>query len=434
MKKDKNKKEIKNTINKNEKKKVKRKLNITKLILFILLLILIAFISYFVYGTFINGGGMEGFLSTAIGQSKEEKENLEPISVLLLGSSQNLTDTIIVAKYNPHTQSAYLVSIPRDTYVGSNKKLAKASNKINSIYQGKYPEKTLDAVNSVTGLNLKYYAVIDTVALKELVDTIGGVYFDVPIDMHYTDKKQNLYINLKAGYQLLDGNKAEQVVRFRHNSNGTTYSSEYGDNDLGRMKTQRNFLKALMKQTLKVENIKNINNFVNIIKKYVNTNIPTSTLMQYVPSACSFNVDNLETGALKGTPEKCNGVWLFINNKSASKAYFLQLNNKVDGIETDNIDISNLKIEVLNGSGSQKKLKSVVSLLKNAGFNITRTGSTKSTSKTSITNRSALPSSILENIKALLSCGNFKEDANASLSQSSIDITIVIGKDYIIEN
>lgn len=40
--------------------------------------------------------------------------------------------------------------------------------------------------------------------------------------MKYTDKKQGLYINLKAGVQKLDGDKAEQVVRFRHNSDGST--------------------------------------------------------------------------------------------------------------------------------------------------------------------------------------------------------------------
>ena len=63
------------------------------------------------------------------------------------------------------------------------------------------------------------------------------MYFDVPIDMDYTDENQDLYIDLKQGYQLLDGNKAEQVVRFRHNQDGSSYPAEYGDNDIGRMKT-----------------------------------------------------------------------------------------------------------------------------------------------------------------------------------------------------
>lgn len=420
--------------NKKNTKKKKRKLNIVKIILFILLILLISISTYFIYGTIKNGGGFEGFLSTAIGQSQEEKENLEPISVLLLGSSQNLTDTIIIARYNPHTQLAYLISIPRDTYTGSNKNLATASDKINSLYQGQYPEKTLAAVNKVTGLNLQYYAVIDTEALKELVDTIGGVYFDVPMDMHYTDKKQNLYIDLKKGYQLLDGNKAEQVVRFRHNSNGTTYSPDYGDNDIGRMKTQRNFLKALMKQTLKVENIKNIKNFVNIIKKYVDTNIPTSTLTQYIPSSVNFNVDNLETGTLKGSPEKCNGVWLFINDKAKSKSYFLELNNKIDGISEENpINISDIKIEVLNGSGSSAKLNDITKKLKEDGFKVSKIGSTNSASKTSIINKSGISTTITDNIKNLLSCGIVSNDPDLSNNQSSADITIILGKDYIIK-
>ena len=68
--------------------------------------------------------------------------------------------------------------------------------------------------------------------------------------MKYTDKKQGLYINLKAGYQLLDGNKAEQVVRFRHNQDGTTYPEEYGTEDDIRnryqfLKKERNYLNKI---------------------------------------------------------------------------------------------------------------------------------------------------------------------------------------------
>ncbi len=46
-------------------------------------------------------------------------------------------------------------------------------------------------------------------------------------------------------------NKAEWVVRFRHNNNGTSYPVSYGDNDLGRMRTQREFIMEVAKQTLK---------------------------------------------------------------------------------------------------------------------------------------------------------------------------------------
>ena len=136
-------------------------------------------------------------------------------------------------------------------------------DKINAVYQTG-AQNVLKELNELTGLDIKYYLKVDTEAFKVLVDKIGGVEFDVPIDMKYDSKRQDLHINLKAGKQKLDGDKAEQLVRFRHNNDGTTYSYEYGMEDLGRMRTQREFLKALAKQTLKVERIFQINEFIDI--------------------------------------------------------------------------------------------------------------------------------------------------------------------------
>lgn len=171
--------------------------------------------------------------------------NSEPIYVLLLGQNtdlgQTLTDTIMCLGYEPKEQKAFMVSIPRDTFVGSNLSNAKAQDKINTIYNKENPEKILRKINSLTGLNIKYYITINNKALIKLVDIIGGVEFDVPIDMNYDDKTQNLHIHLKKGLQIIDGKKAEQLLRFRHNNNGTTYPSSYGDNDFGRMKTRKKF-------------------------------------------------------------------------------------------------------------------------------------------------------------------------------------------------
>lgn len=423
--------------NKKYKKSYKKKKHpFLKLFLLLMLLISVIFITYFVYGTIRNGGGLKGFLSTVVGETSEEIENLEPISALILGSSQNMTDTIMIAKYNPKTQQAYLLSIPRDTFVGTSKTSAKASDKINSLYQGKYPEKTLAAVNKLTGLDIKYYVVVDTEALKALVDSIGGVYFDVPIDMKYTDKKQNLYINLKKGYQKLDGDKAEQLVRFRHNQNGTTYSTEYGDNDIGRMKTQRNFLKAIMKQTLTPTNIIKIKDFIDITQKYVKTNISFDLLKKYVPVAVNFDAENLETDTLPGTPEKCNGVWLFILDKTKTKTFINELDEKLLGeqenSEHDNTtnseqDKSKIKIEILNGSGSSSTLTKVTNSLKEKGYTVSKVGKTNSTSKTSIINKSKVSTNITNNIKEILGVGTI---TSTSSDSASTDITIILGKDF----
>lgn len=417
----------KNTKIKNKKNKKTKKHLVLKRLLLLILLIILAIVAYFVYGTIKNGGGASGFVATAMGQTKEEIENLEPFSALILGSSENMTDTIMVFKYNPKTQKAYLISIPRDTYTGNNKATATASDKINSIYRGQFAEKTLAAVNKVTGLKLDYYIVVDTDALKALVDTIGGVYFDVPMDMKYTDKRQNLYIDLKKGYQLLDGDKAEQVVRFRHNQDGTTYDPEYGDNDIGRMKTQRNFLTAVMKQTLKPGNIMNIGKFIDIAQTYVKTNIPMDVIKQYIAPAVNFSTENLETGSLPGTPEKCNRVWLYIANPTKVKAYFTKMNNTLANIdEIPKEELSNIKIELLNGSGKSANLTKAKKVLKDAGFTVTKTGNTNSTSKTSIINKSDVSENTLSSIGHLLEVG----DISSSDSTSTVDITIILGKDY----
>ena len=339
---------------------------------------------------------LNGLVTTAMGQTKEEIEKLEPFSALLLGSSQNMTDTNMVFKYNPQTQNAYLLSIPRDTFIGDNKNSARAADKINSVYKGKYPEKILTAVNKVTGLNLKYYVLVDTAALRALVDAIGGVYFDVPIDMKYTDKNQGLYINLKAGYQLLDGDKAEQVVRFRHNQDGSSYSYEYGDNDTGRMKTQRNFLKAVIKQTLTPSNILNIGKFIDIAQTYVKTNIPMKVLKKYIAPAVNFSVDNLETETLPGVNQKCNGVWIFLANKTKTKTFLTKMNNKLAGIEEiSKEDLKNINIEILNGNKNSSKLTKAKQSLTNAGFNVINTSKTNSTDKTIIINKSNISENIL---------------------------------------
>ena len=416
-------KKVKKTKNKKLKKHI-----FLKSLLIIIILILLSIIAYFILGTLKNGGGTQGLVATAIGQTKEEIENLEPFSALLLGSSQNMTDTIMIFKYNPQTQQAYLISVPRDTYTGYNKAYATASDKINCLYLNGDVQKTLNAVNRVTGLDLEYYVIVDTEALKALVDAIGGVYFDVPINMKYTDKKQNLYINLKAGYQLLDGDKAEQVVRFRHNQDGSTYDFEYGDNDTGRMKTQRNFLKAVIKQTLKPTNIFKIGDFIDIAQTYVKTNIPVDIMKKYIAPAVNFNVDNLETGTIPGINEKCNGVWVFIANKYRTQIYLNEMNNKLSGIdEISKEELENIKIEILNGSGSVSSLSEVKKLLTDAGFTVSKTGKTNSTKKTSIINKKGVSKNIIVSLQALLELG---EVSNSTSSEAISDITIILGKDY----
>ncbi len=471
----------KNKREENSNKKVKKKSGILKKILIILIILLLALVGLIAYRTKKNGGGMQGLLSTLVGHTEETLKELEPIQVLLMGVSTDnggkLTDTIIVGTYDPQKQTASLLSIPRDTFVGKDIKTGGGMDKINALYQ-KSPEKTLEAVNNITGLDIKYYMVIDNQALIKLVDVIGGVEFDVPIDMVYDDDSQDLHINLKKGLQTLDGDKAEQLLRYRHgNLDKKTgkyiggYPEEYGGNDIGRMKTQRNFIIETAKQTIQAKNVFKVKDIIDIVYEYVETNLSISVVKDYVPYAVNMNIDSIQSQVLPGVsvgpPEV--PLWFYQVNKTETAKLIEELYGDGETDETTSnttntstsntnsnttsntssnstttntsntntlsetsstitkTEASKIKIEILNGSGSDKKLAEVKKALTDKGYKVTKASNTTNTSKTTIINKTDVDQKFENNIKELLGVGNI---STSSVSSSNVDITIIIGKDY----
>lgn len=308
-------------------KKKSRKLMKTVLTLLVLGVITLGVLAGYRVQTL--GGGVTGVLATLLGEDEASLENIEPINIVVMGVSgvddYKLADTIMVVSYNPKTQKASLMSIPRDTYVGKKDRHTATTNyiasyKINTVFRNltNIPE-AMDRISTLTGMNLENYIIIDTKALIKLVDAIGGVTFNVPIDMDYDDESQDLYIHLKAGEQLIDGPKAEQLLRFRHNNNGSTYPSDYGTEDLGRMRTQREFVTETIKQTMKPKNIFKIRNVIDIMNQDITTNMDIDSLKSYLPFAVKFDASELKTDVLPGTPEMCNGVSIMVANTREAK-------------------------------------------------------------------------------------------------------------------
>jgi len=426
---------------KNLKKEKKKKIKIRKIIKIILLLMLVALIIWgisFAIKVKENGGGTAGVIGAVVGTDEETLAKLPEIYCVLLGQSQNLTDTIMLASYDPKTQEASLLTIPRDTFVGKSKSTATPWDKINALCQYKYPEKTVKAVSELTGIEVTNYCLIDTDALVEMVDLIGGVYFDVPIDMDYEDSSQKLYIHVDAGYQLLDGATAEGVVRFRHNQDGTSYPEEYGKEDLGRSKTQRAFLTELAKQTLKPSNILKIGGFIDIFYENVKNNINISDIKDYLPYAVNFDTSKVKTGIVPGEPQMCNGYSMYIHDKEGTEEIVNELfgNDEEDDKQTTQENLNTVSrenelkkkiaIELLNGTSNENALYNVKNKLEANGYIVVETNETNLTSKTTIINRINLEDERLEDLekvlgKGIVSTGNKNE---------SIDITIIIGEDY----
>lgn len=427
----------KNEVERNSRKKHRFLRAILKIILFIVIVIVLFVGGFIGYSTFKNGWGLKGMIKTAVGATSQSPEELGEFQVLILGISEDisskLTDTIIVASYNPATQKAVLLSIPRDTFVGNSKLRADSYDKVNAVYQVKGPEGVLDKVNKLTGLNIKNYIVISNNALVELVDTIGGVYFEVPTNMKYDSSAQDLHIDLKKGYQKLTGEQSEWLVRFRKNNDGTTYSGDWGSDDYGRMKTQREFLKAVAKQTISAQNILKVGELIDIVKRNVTTNINNwDEIKEYIPYAVEFDTDNLLTDVIPGDSERIpagTGLWFFLPFENQTKKLvedlFVTQNTTVD----TNIakERSKIKIELLNGSGDNSKLEKAEKKLKEQGFKIENKKETTSTANTTIINKSQIKDSTISEIKNILETGIVSEP---STKKAKVDITIIIGKDY----
>lgn len=308
------------TKKKNSKAKKTKKMNrVLKTILIVLIVALITCCAIFGSYVYRAGGSFtEAFKSLV----KDVVGDQDPIFVLVLGVSEDisaeLTDTIMLVGYNPDNNQAFVLSIPRDTFIGESEAKAGGFDKINALYQ-KNPQKTVAAVEDLTGVKIDHYVTIKTSVLVQIVDSLDGVYFDVPINMDYDDPTQDLHIHLKAGYQKLNGDQAEQLVRFRHNNNGTTYSASYGDNDEGRMRTQREFLKVVAQQVTQTKSVDQIKQITNAVFDNLETNITIGKALGYAPYAIDLNVNDLQMEQLPGTPEKINSLWFFKADKEKTK-------------------------------------------------------------------------------------------------------------------
>ena len=443
--------------NQKTKQKPKKKMKMWKKIFLIILLILLIAGGAFAYRVHRNGGGLTGMLATVVGHDEETRKSLGELQVLLMGVSTDqegvaLTDTIIVASYNPNTQKAVLLSIPRDSFTGTNTKRAVASDKINALYNiTRDPMKTVEAVNELTGLDLQYYAIVQTEALIELVDAIGPIEYYVPTDMNYDDTSQDLHIHFEEGLQEIDGQAAEELLRFRKNNDGTSFPEEYGDNDVGRMRNQREFITAVVEQTVKLENITKLGTIIDIASRNLITNLDFNILKDYLPYAVEFSTENLQTASLPGTVpnlNQTNGVSIYVVDEEETEQLVTELFYPEKLLEEETIDgnttntasnttsttstgsnaNSNIKIEVLNGTSDGKVLQEVVNKLKEEGYNVSRTGTTTATSKTVIANKKDVSTTTMNEIKEVVGTGTISGSTGGSSSKA--DVTIVIGKDY----
>ena len=215
-------------------------------------------------------------------------------TILLAGSDDGTgnTDTIMVGRLDTVRHTANFVSIPRDTLINVDTPIRKINSVYwTAVYSGADGSEALKRhVKKLTGFDVDCYAVISLEAFEQAVDALGGIWYDVPQRMYY---EEGPVIDLEPGYQLLNGEQAMWLCRFR---------SGYVNGDLDRIKVQHDFLKAAADQFLQLGSIPNIPQVAQILAENMDTNMTASNMAWFARQLLRCRSEDIRFYTAPNTP------------------------------------------------------------------------------------------------------------------------------------
>ena len=241
------------------------------------------------------------------GPVRERREQVYTCLIFGMDDGNGNTDTIMVATFDVPNQKIGLMSIPRDTVVRQDR--SAAWNNINAAYADGGVEQLDQELEELLGFPIDYYVKIKLSAFEKLVESVGGVWFDVPVDMDYDDPYQDLHIHISKGYQLLNGEQAMQVVRYRQSNSNDSYG------DTGRASTQQAFMKAMLSQVLAGADLGSIPTLADVLFNYVETNASLNDIIFFGKSLLGVDLDTaLSTATL---PADWHSPYMWVRSDEA---------------------------------------------------------------------------------------------------------------------
>lgn len=231
-----------------------------------------------------------------VSTSNQEKIK-DVINVAVLGTDEDgfRADVNMIVSFNTTTKQLALISVPRDSRVVLTDDMIEhleAENARVPKQNGVYGQCKLTEVHAFAGegnrcafsvamleelldINIDYYVKFDLTAFKRIVDAVGGVDFYVPMDMYWDMRDHGgPLINLKEGMQHLDGDKAEQLVRFRDG---------YVQKDLKRIEVQRDFMMALLAKICNSQTLMSrLDELVEVVLDCTESDITVGEALKYV--------------------------------------------------------------------------------------------------------------------------------------------------------
>lgn len=356
-----------------------------RIVFSILTLYFIGVVCFFVYAFITDKpSSNDSFVDKVVNKVAPKAPERTLALIACTDEGEGRTDGIMLVDYNSVNNQISVVSIPRDTKVNIPPDMWEVMvqnepsiayddpsfKKINSIpnygkEQGIEFLKTY--LEDLLDVKIDYYAHFNFEGFRYIVDSVGGIEFDVPQSMYYSDPTQDLYINLKPGVQLLDGDKAEQLLRFR----------SYPQGDLKRVEVQQAFMKKFFEKVVSLDSIiSNPKAYFTTLTQYIDTNFTVTDALKYVGEIKELNVFNTQTYTLPCTTETISGVSFVIVDEQEVKDFAYEIFKKPtinpeDIVYEDSFDKS---IQILNGSYKTGFASKTKELLEDNGYIIGNIG------------------------------------------------------------
>ena len=242
-------------------------------------------------------------LNTVLAPSDSQ---VEPFYVLLVGSDNwetygERSDALVLVRIDPVDHVITMVSVPRDTPY----QLNGTTTKINQAFAEGGAAGAVTAVQDLTGVKISDYVEIEFAGLAEFVDSMGGIYVDVPYTIDYQVYTQDQApIHIEAGNQLLNGEQCVALARMR---------TAYGDDQEAiRQSNVRAMAVALMKNVLQAPPVE-IPGLIQNLSQCVSTNIDLQTMISLATDFAQAGDPTIYTctGPYKGDfMEELGGLWL----------------------------------------------------------------------------------------------------------------------------
>lgn len=396
-------------------------------IIAVVLLTIVVTFAIVIYGYFNSFSGRNKQSGEGSIQPKEAKSG-EPFNVLVLGvdigtagveNSPQRSDTMLVLHYDPGTSEMSMVSIPRDTQVI----LKGKPDKINAANAYGGTELAIASVEKLLDISINYYVEINYEGFREIVNAVGGIDVIIPYDMNYDDNVQDLHIHFKKGQNVhLDGQKAEEYVRWRKNNDGTGYA----EGDLGRIKTQQEFIQKIFEK-FKSASLSRKKSVIDILPEYISTNMGAGTMLNLAITELSkIDIGNIQKFTLQGESRTIDDISYFIYNPEKNRDILAKLGGGVPGADVG-IDNKEIKIRVLNGSGMEGILAEVKKILEGKDYTLVSTGNITGVDfSSSFVIDKTLKGNNAKKVANELGISNIQKDQD---NLSDADIVVILGKD-----